>query len=225
MSTSRADADSTGSDGAGIEWAGGEWAGGETAMPALRRSKPFGLFLVLTGAVAWIASGILVLERLALYKNPDYVTSCDFNPWVSCGTVMKSAQASLLGFPNPFLGIVGFGIVITIGMALLAGARFARWYWLGLQAGISLALVFCIWLWSQALYSINALCLYCMVVWAMAIPLFMFTTARNIAHGAIPAPSGVKTFFAEWTWVLTIVLLILTAATVVLRFPQAFLGG
>ena len=211
MSTSRADADSTGID--------------EAGLPALRRAKPFGLFLVLTGAVAWIASGILVLERLALYKNPDYVTSCDINPWVSCGTVMKSSQAALLGFPNPFLGIVGFGIVITIGMALLAGARFARWYWLGAQAGITLAMVFIVWLWSQALYEINALCLYCMVVWTMMIPMFMFTTARNVAHGVIPAPAGLKRFSAEWTWVLTVVLLILTAASVVLRFPQAFFGG
>ncbi len=120
---------------------------------------------------------------------------------------------------------MGFGIVITIGMALLAGARFARWYWLGLQAGVTLAMVFIVWLWSQALYEINALCLYCMVVWAMMIPMFMFTTARNVAHGVIPAPAGLKRFLAEWTWVLTIVLLILTAASVVLRFPQAFFGG
>lgn len=211
MSTSRADADSI--------------TVNEAELPALRRAVPFGILLVLSGAIAWIASGILVLERLALYKNPDYVTSCDFNPWVSCGTIMKSQQAALLGFPNPFLGIVGFGIVITIGMALLAGARFARWYWLGLQAGVTLAMVFIIWLWSQALYEINALCLYCMVVWAMMIPMFMFTTARNIAHGVIPASAGIKRFFAEWTWVITIVLLVLTAASIFLRFPQAFLGG
>lgn len=211
MSTSRADADS--------------FTVNEAELPVLRRAVPFGIFLVLSGAIAWIASGILVLERLALYKNPDYVTSCDFNPWVSCGTIMKSQQAALLGFPNPFLGIVGFGIVITIGMALLAGARFARWYWLGLQAGVTLAMVFIIWLWSQALYEINALCLYCMVVWVMMIPMFMFTTARNIAHGVIPASAGIKRFFAEWTWVITIVLLVLTAASIFLRFPQAFLGG
>lgn len=211
MSTSRADADSI--------------TVNEAELPALRRAVPFGIFLVLSGAIAWIASGILVLERLALYKNPDYVTSCDFNPWVSCGTIMKSQQAALLGFPNPFLGIVGFGIVITIGMALLAGARFARWYWLGLQAGVTLAMVFIIWLWSQALYEINALCLYCMVVWVMMIPMFMFTTARNIAHGVIPASAGIKRFSAEWTWVITIVLLVLTAASIFLRFPQAFLGG
>lgn len=197
----------------------------EATAPRMVRARGFGLLLVLTGAVAWIASGILVLERIALYKNPDYVTSCDFNPWVSCGTVMKSTQAALLGFPNPFLGVVGFGIVITIGMALLAGARFARWYWIGVQIGVSLAMVFIIWLWSQALYEINALCLYCMIVWAMMIPMFLYTTARNIAHGVIPASAAVRHFVAEWTWVATTVLLVLTAASIVLRFPGAFFGA
>ncbi|EMQ97139.1 vitamin K epoxide reductase family protein [Paeniglutamicibacter gangotriensis] len=197
----------------------------EATAPRMVRARGFGLLLVLTGAVAWIASGILVLERIALYKNPDYVTSCDFNPWVSCGTVMKSTQAALLGFPNPFLGVVGFGIVITIGMALLAGARFARWYWIGVQIGVSLAMVFIIWLWSQALYEINALCLYCMIVWAMMIPMFLYTTARNIAHGVIPASAAVRRAVAEWTWVATTVLLVLTAASIVLRFPGAFFGA
>ena len=195
------------------------------AVPRMARARPFGLFLVLTGAVAWIASGILVLERIALYQDPDYVTSCDFNPWVSCGTVMKSTQAALLGFPNPFLGIVGFGIVITIGMALLAGARFARWYWVGVQVGVTLAMVFIVWLWSQALYEINALCPYCMVVWAMMIPMFLYTTARNIAHGVIPAPGALRRVAGEWTWVAVIVLLLITAATIVLRFPGAFVGA
>jgi len=195
-----------------------------SVLPRWAKDRGFGIFTVVTGVIAWIASGVLVLDRLALYKNPDYVTSCDINPWISCGTVMKSWQAELLGFPNPLLGIVGFAIVITVGMALLAGARFARWYWVGFQIGITLAMVFIIWLWSQALYDISALCLYCMVVWAMVIPLFVHTTARNVIHGVIPAGAGVKKFFAEWSWVITVVLLLVVAATVVLRFPNAFFG-
>ncbi|GAA4380303.1 vitamin K epoxide reductase family protein [Paeniglutamicibacter cryotolerans] len=191
----------------------------------LARDTAFGLFLVVLGAVAWIASGILVLERLALYKDANHTTSCDFNPWVSCGTVMKSGQAALLGFPNPFLGIVGFGVVITIGMALLAGAKFKRWYWLGFQGGVTLAFIFIVWLWSQALYEINALCLYCMVVWAMMIPLFIHTTSRNIVTGVIPAGAGLRKFAAEWAWVITVLLLVLTAASVFVRFPQAFIGA
>lgn len=193
-------------------------------LPWWATHRGFGIFAVLTALVSFIASAILVLERLALFKNPDYVTSCDFSPWVSCGTVMKSWQAELFGFPNPLLGIVGFAVVITVGMSVLAGARFAQWYWLGFQLGITLAMVFIGWLWSQALYDINALCLYCMVVWAMVIPLFVHTTARNIIHGVIPAGAGARKFAAEWSWVITVILLLLTAASIVMRFPNAFFG-
>jgi len=189
-----------------------------------RRDRSFAWLAVVAGVVSWLASATLVLERLALYRDPGHVTSCDINPWVSCGTVMKSWQAALFGFPNPLIGIVGFAIVITVGMALLAGARFARWYWIGFQAGITLAFVFCVWLWSQALYVIGALCIYCMVVWAMVIPLFVYTTARNLRAGVIPAGPRVRAFAAEWAWVATALLLVLTAGTVFLRFMNAFLG-
>ncbi|GER22030.1 membrane protein [Zafaria cholistanensis] len=189
-----------------------------------QRDRAFAWLVVVTGVVSWLASAILVLERLALYRDAGHTTSCDINPWVSCGTVMKSWQASLFGFPNPLIGIVGFGIVVTVGMALLAGARFARWYWIGFQAGITLAFAFCVWLWSQALYQIGALCIYCMVVWAMVIPLFVYTTVRNLRAGVIPAGPRVRAFAAEWAWVAAALLLVLAAGSVFLRFMNAFLG-
>ncbi len=74
-------------------------------------------------------------------------------------------------------------------MALLAGARFDRWYWAGLQVGVTLGAVFATWLWSQALFEIYILCLYCMIVWAAMIPLVILTTVRNMVHGVIPAPA------------------------------------
>jgi hypothetical protein len=81
-----------------------------------------------------------------------------------------------------------------------------------------------VWLWSQALYEIGALCIYCMVVWAMVIPLFVYTTARNLRAGVIPAGPHVRAFAAEWAWVVTALLLVLTAGSVFLRFMNAFLG-
>ncbi|MGJ9404249.1 vitamin K epoxide reductase family protein [Arthrobacter sp. KK5.5] len=187
-------------------------------------SRGFGTLLLLAGTVAWIASAVLVLERLALYRNPGHVTSCDINPWVSCGRVMESWQASLFGFPNPLIGIAGFAVVVTTGAALLAGARLAAWWWIAFQAGITLAFVFCVWLWSQALYDINILCLYCMVVWAMVVPLFVYTTARNIDAGVLPAGTGLRRAAREWSWVVVALLLVLCAASVFFRFMNVFVG-
>src|SRR5690625_4254443 len=102
-------------------------------IPAWARPRPLAWILLVTGVVGWVASAILVAERLALYRNPGHVTSCDVNPWVSCGRVMGTWQSELFGFPNPLIGIVAFAVVITTAMLLLSGAPAGRWYWLGLQ--------------------------------------------------------------------------------------------
>lgn len=184
--------------------------------------KKFGVYLIVSGLIAWIASGVLVLDRLALYKNPNHVTSCDINPWVSCGTVMKSWQAELFGFPNPLIGIVGFAIIIAIGFALLAGAKFAKWFWISLQVGITLALGFIVWLISQALYDIQVLCLYCMIVWAVVIPLFINTFSKILENRSILAPAGLVKVVREWKIPASIILVATVGALVVLKFPNAF---
>ncbi|MUK02219.1 hypothetical protein GM708_09960 [Vibrio cholerae] len=194
----------------------------DAGAPAFARRVPFAVMLVVTGITGWIAAGILILEKLELYRNPDHVTSCDINPWVSCGQVMETWQSELFGFPNPFIGLVGFTIIITTGMALLAGARFNRWYWIGLQVGVTIGAVFATWLWSQALFSIFILCLYCMIVWAAMIPLFILTTVRNMVHGVIPAPAAVTRWVADWVGPIISVTYIAVAASVFLRFIHVF---
>ncbi|MHA7282374.1 vitamin K epoxide reductase family protein [Arthrobacter sp. TMS2-4] len=192
------------------------------SLPDFARRIPFGVMLVVTGAIGWGAAGILILEKLELYRNPDHVTRCDINPWVSCGRVMETWQSEVFGVPNPFIGLVGFAVVITTGMALLAGARFSRWYWVGLQAGVTLGGVFAAWLWSQALFDIYILCLYCMVVWTAMIPLVVLTTVRNLVHGIIPAPAGLTRTLAAWVGPIVVLTWIGVAASVVLRFLHVF---
>ncbi|MBP3036014.1 vitamin K epoxide reductase family protein [Arthrobacter sp. zg-ZUI100] len=193
-----------------------------TEQPAPERGIAW--ILLVTGAVGWMGSAILVLERLRVYADANYITSCDISPWVSCGTVFKTWQASIFGFPNPLIGIVAFAVVITTGVAMLAGARFERWYWLGLQAGVTLGMVFVVWLWSQALFDIYVLCIYCIVVWAAMIPLFVFTTVRNLARGVIPASARLVRFTSEWAWTITALLWVATAASIFFRFINSFLG-
>ncbi len=197
----------------------------EAHHPLLTRRKPFGWLLLVTGVVSWLASGALVLDRLELYKDPNAITNCDVNPWISCGKVMATHQAELFGFPNPLIGVFAFAVIITTAMVLLAGARLSRWYWVGLQVGVTLGMIMIAWLWSQALYAIGILCPYCMVVWAMMIPLFVWTTVRNLQHGVIPAPAPVTRFLADWAWVIVGLLYLGVAASIFFRFMNLFLGG
>jgi uncharacterized membrane protein len=202
----------------------GPEASAAASAPRMTRNRPFGWLLVITGIVGWLASGTLVLEKLEVLKDPNHVTVCDVNPFISCGEVMKTWQSSLFGFPNMFIGIVAFAIIITVGMALLGGATFARWYWVGVQAGVTLGFAFVVWLWSQALYSIHILCPFCMIVWAAMIPLFVWTTIRNITAGVIPMPAGAARIVADSGWIITALLYVAVIATIFFAFIQVFAG-
>lgn len=190
----------------------------------MTRDRPFGWLLLITGVVGWLASAILVLEKLEVLKDPNHTTVCDVNPWISCGQVMQTPQSSVFGFPNMFIGIVAFAVIITTGMALLSGAKFARWYWLGLQTGVTLGFAFVVWLWFQALYEIRVLCPFCMVVWAAMIPLFVWVTVRNVVRGAIPAPPGVARLLGDSGWIITALLYVAVIASIFFAFIQVFIG-
>lgn len=140
---------------------------------------------VIGGAIGLLAAAVLLLEKVALLEDPTYVPSCSINPILSCGSIMQASQAEAFGFPNPLIGVAAFPVVITTGVALLAGATFRRWYWRGLLAGTIAGLAFVHWLIFQSLYRIEALCPYCMVVWVAVFTLFVYVTMYNLSAGNI----------------------------------------
>nr|WP_211338967.1 vitamin K epoxide reductase family protein [Georgenia muralis] len=148
------------------------------------------MLLALGGLVGLVAAVVLLVEKLALIADPSYVPSCSINPVLSCGSVMTTPQAEAFGVPNPLIGVAGFAVVTTVGVGLLAGAGYRRWFWLGLQVGVTFGVVFVHWLIFQSLYRIGALCPYCMVVWVVTIAVFWYTTLHNIdaAHVSLPRP-------------------------------------
>ena len=143
---------------------------------------------VIAGFLGLIVSGILTIESMKVLKNPDYTPPCNISPFISCGTVMDSPQSSLLGFPNALLGVAGFSAIMTIGFALLAGARFKRWFWVFIQLGLTLAAVAVYWFFAQSVFVINSLCPWCMVFWAATISLFWYTTVHNLSEDNIISP-------------------------------------
>ncbi|EXF24938.1 membrane protein [Nesterenkonia sp. AN1] len=192
--------------------------------PHIAGTRSVGLWLLLTSVVGAVASGLLMHERIQLWQDADYTTACDINPWVSCGLVMDSWQASSFGFPNIFLGVIGFPMAILVAVTILGRVQLPRWYWIGLQAGVSFAMLFCIWLWSQAVFVIGALCPYCMVVWAAVIPMFVIVTTRNIATGVLPVGPGLKKLSADWWWVVIVLIYLVVAGSIIVQFPQVFTG-
>ena len=86
-----------------------------------RGDRPLGTGLVVGGAVGLGAAFALAVEGHRLLTDPEYVPTCSINPVLSCQSVMQSPQAELFGFPNPFLGLVGFTVVLVTGVLLATG--------------------------------------------------------------------------------------------------------
>ncbi|MEY9941495.1 putative membrane protein [Streptacidiphilus sp. MAP5-52] len=193
--------------------------GGSWITDRVAATRGYAWLLLIAGALGLAAAITLTLEKIRLLENPHYIPSCNISPIISCGSVMRTAQASVFGFPNSLIGVGAFAAVVTIGVVALTGVRLPRWFWLGLQAGTLFGIGFVCWLIDQTLYSIGAVCPYCMVVWTATIPLLWYTTVHNLRTGTLPLPSGARAWFqrtgVHWAWVvpaagyLVIVLLVL----------------
>lgn len=182
-------------------------------------SRAWGWLFILGGIIGVILSGIIMVEKMKLAEDPSYTTTCDLNAVVSCGNVMRSVQAAAFGIPNPLIGLVGFGMVSLIGAAVVAGGRFAGWFWFGAQAGMTFALVFVHWLFFQAVYVINALCPYCMGVWAVTIVLFVYVTAFNLRVYGDTGQGAGSAVIRAWDrgkpWIAVVWIAVIGAAIVV----------
>ncbi|MET9960185.1 vitamin K epoxide reductase family protein [Streptomyces sp. NPDC006326] len=176
----------------------------DTAPRTVGGSRGLALLLVITGAAGLLAAWVITIDKFKLLEDPNFTPGCSLNPIVSCGNIMKSDQAAVFGFPNPMLGLVAYGIVICVGMSLLAGARFRRWYWLTFNAGTLFGVVFCAWLTYQSLYTINSLCLWCCGAWVATIFMFWYVTAHNVRERLLPAPGWLRAFLDEFPWVLPV---------------------
>ena len=192
---------------------------GAEVLPA--PGKGFAWTLIITGIIGWIAAFALTLERLHVASNPNATLSCDLNPFISCKSVMLTEQARLLGFPNPLIGLAAFIFPIAVGAAILAGAKFALWFWRMFATGITMGFLFVVWLWTQSTFVINVLCPYCMIAWAGMIPLFWTVTLFLIREGVIETPLRFAGFFDRayekaWAWTLGTDLIIITI--IIVRF-------
>jgi uncharacterized membrane protein len=192
---------------------------GAEVLPA--PGKGFAWTLIITGIIGWIAAFTLTLERLHVASNPNATLSCDLNPFISCKSVMLTEQARLLGFPNPLIGLAAFIFPIAVGAAILAGAKFALWFWRMFATGITMGFLFVVWLWTQSTFVINVLCPYCMIAWAGMIPLFWTVTLFMLREGVIETPLRFAGFFDRayekaWAWTLGTDLIII--AIIIVRF-------
>jgi uncharacterized membrane protein len=181
--------------------------------------KSLAIVLIVFGIIGWIGAFTLTLERIHVATDPGATLGCDLNVFISCKTVMLTWQAKLLGFPNSLIGIAAFVAPILVGVATLAGAKFAKWFWQLFLLGCTFGFIFVLWLFSQSLLVINVLCPYCMVAWTGMIPIFVTLFLFSAREDIIPMPIRTTAIwdaaFAKASiWVLVTFLIIVIAITI-----------
>lgn len=194
------------------------------ADPAGSRSRMvFAVVLIVGGGIGWFASTALLVERIRALQNPQVSLACDISPFVSCGALFDRWQASLLGFPNPVIGVAGFIAPVVIGLAILAGARFASWFWRIVIVGLFGAWAFVTWLFVQSAFVIGVLCPYCLVVWAATIPLWWSAVVASMAAGHLGRRvTAVGRTLSAFVPVLVLANYAVIIGAIVLRFPFLF---
>lgn len=183
--------------------------------------KSLAWVLVIGGLIGWLGAFALIIERLHVAADPNATLSCDIASFISCKSVMLSWQAKLFGFPNPIIGLGAFIAPIVVGMAIFAGAKFARWFWVTFSVGISLGFIFVLWLADAAINDIGALCPYCMIAWFGMIPMFWSTVLFGAREGFIWVPTRTIRFFVgafDWTWAYVVFTEVALALVILVKF-------
>lgn len=163
-------------------------------VPKAEKSNNYIFATILVAAtVGLVASFVLSVEKIHLLQNPDAVLSCSFNVVLNCASVMKTWQATLLGFPNSYIGLISYPVLITLAVGYFAGARYKRWFMLGAQLGATLGAIFAYWLFFQSVYVIQVLCPWCLFVTLATTLIFEAFTRYNLYQNNFNLPKKLHT--------------------------------
>ncbi len=146
-----------------------------------RDTTVFSLMLVF-GLTGLAASFVLAVEEFILIQDPEAVLSCSLNSILNCASVMKTWQASVFGFPNMFIGLMGFSVVVTVAVAGLSGMKFPKAFMRAAHVSYLIGTLFAYWLFFNSLYAIQVLCPWCLIVTFSCTMLLSAMTSYAVRH-------------------------------------------
>ena len=161
-------------------------------LSRLSLGKVLPYIFVATGLVGMISSLALTYDKIQVLSDKAYEPSCNINPILSCGSVMKTEQASLFGLPNTVFGLIAFTMLLTFGFLLIGGAVVKRWVWIAAQVAATIGVIFMHYLFFQGVYRIQAICPWCFVIWMITIPTFWYITLYNLQQKYILLPKVLR---------------------------------
>lgn len=183
-----------------------------------RRPVGVSIVLLVTGGLGLLASLALTLDKIALLENPGTNLNCNISVLVGCSAGLNSDQGSVFGFPNPILGLMFWSAIIVLGGGLLAGARFAGWFWVLASLATAAALALVIWFIAQSIFVLGVLCPWCMLTWAVTIPLFFVVVLHTLRTDSMPeAARRIAAVVTPWILPITVICYLVVAVLAQLR--------
>src|SRR6266702_1410371 len=164
----------------------------------------FGVVAVFA-TVGLVCSLILSIEKLQLLANPHTQLPCSLNAFLNCATVMNTPESSLLGFPNSFIGMMAYSVLLTVTVEIL----------------------FAYWLFFDSVFAIKVLCPFCLAVTFSSTMIFAAVTRYNILEKNLCLSPKTQATLEKWMnkgydkvfvagWVVAMIALVLV------RFPGIF---
>lgn len=198
--------------------------------PAPIRHRGAYLEMLISSLIGLVAALVLSVEAIALAKDPFADLGCNINAVLSCGTVGSSWQASLLGFPNAYLGLIAEPVVITIAVAALGGVRFPRWFMLSAQVVYFIGFAFAYWLFYQSYFVIGALCPWCLTITVTTTLVFVSMTRVNFLDNNFRLSASAYRTVSSWLragadTLGAILLFAIMIGMIVIKYGSALFGG
>jgi len=186
----------------------------------------FGVIAVFA-VVGLLCSLILSVEKLHLLENPNAQLPCTVNAFLNCATVMNTPEASLLGFPNSFIGMMAYSVLLTVAIAGLFGVRFPKNFMMIAQLGVTIEILFAYWLFFDSVFVIQVLCPFCLAVTFSSTMIFAALTRYNILEKNLYVAPKTQALLERFVakdydkmaiagWIVAMVALVLV------RFPGIF---
>lgn len=203
--------------------------GVEIGLTGFRHSNLFIFGTMLVSAIISLVSAlVLSIDAWLLAANPSTGLSCDINSIISCGTVAKSWQAEILGFPNSFIGLMCEPVVVTIAVAGMTGVKFPRWFMFTAQLVYLCGLTFAYWLFSQSILDIGALCPWCLAITFGTTGVFFTLLHYNIREDNLYLPPRAQVFAEKFTRVggdalVSIIFIVVIALIIVFKYGRLLL--
>lgn len=188
-----------------------------------KRQKVAEIMFFAGSGLGLLASFVLSIETLILAKAPNAALSCDLNSVISCSSVAQHWSASLLGFPNAFIGLMALPVMVTVAVSLLAGVKFPRWFMLAAQAGVVAGLVFAVWMFYMSYVEIGMLCPWCLTLDVGMLLIFGGMTRYNVLTGVIDNKKLKKYIQNDYDIVLMVTVVVAAIVMILAKFGEHLL--